>query len=192
VISWNRWSLWTAEIALGGHSGRVHIEDPGRACRGLNSLSFLYKIKDIVLYRNAGAGEKKMYIETRRDGGGKMQWLWTWGGVGQSRLEAEVHLGSNPWKGEFYQGLGHWSHPSLISPPFSRTDDESLKAASVNAVCFPDQPCQYRKLDPNVLMMYSSEERNCGNLPDALNASSDRCVLAQGEVSPHLIVIGSV
>ena len=53
-------------------------------------------------------------------------------------------------------------------------------------------PCHYRKLDPNVLMMYSSEERKRGNLPDALNASSDRCVLTQGEVSPHLIVIGSV
>jgi hypothetical protein len=52
--------------------------------------------------------------------------------------------------------------------------------------------CHYRKLDPNVLMMYSSEERNRGNLPDALNGSSDRRVLAQGEVSPHLIVIGSV
>jgi hypothetical protein len=46
--------------------------------------------------------------------------------------------------------------------------------------------CHYRKLDPNVLMMYSSEERKRGNLPGALNASSDRCVLAQGEVSPHL------
>jgi hypothetical protein len=56
----------------------------------------------------------------------------------------------------------------------------------------PKGTCHYRKLDPNVLMMYSSEERMRGNLPDALNASSDRCVLAQGEVSPHLILKGSV
>jgi hypothetical protein len=40
--------------------------------------------------------------------------------------------------------------------------------------------------------MYSSEERKRGNLPDALNGSSDRRVLAQGEVNPHLIVIGSI
>jgi hypothetical protein len=52
--------------------------------------------------------------------------------------------------------------------------------------------CHYRKLDPNILMMYSSEKRKHGNLPDALIASSDRCVLAQGEVGPHLIIIGSV
>jgi len=41
-------------------------------------------------------------------------------------------------------------------------------------------------------MIYSAEEQNRGSLLDALNGSNDRCVLAQGEVSPHLIVISSV
>jgi hypothetical protein len=39
-------------------------------------------------------------------------------------------------------------------------------------------------------MMQSAEERYCLDLPNALNCASDRRVLVQRKVSPHLIVIG--
>jgi len=36
-------------------------------------------------------------------------------------------------------------------------------------------------------MMQTSEERDLGNLPDALDRSGERRVFAQGEVNPQLI-----
>ena len=37
-------------------------------------------------------------------------------------------------------------------------------------------------------MMKACENGHGGDLPDALNGSSDRRVLAQGEMSPHFII----
>jgi hypothetical protein len=41
-------------------------------------------------------------------------------------------------------------------------------------------------------MMQSSEQRQCGDLPDALNAARDRRGLLQRKVGPHFIIIGGV
>ena len=58
---------------------------------------------------------------------------------------------------------------------------------------FADQKCcRYRKLDPDVLMMQSSEERHRGDLPGALNCARDRRVLLQREPGPNVIVIAGV
>ena len=53
-----------------------------------------------------------------------------------------------------------------------------------------DDACPYRKSDADVLMMQASKKRRGGDLRDTANGSSDRCVLVQGEVSAHLIIIG--
>jgi len=41
-------------------------------------------------------------------------------------------------------------------------------------------------------MIQSSDERERGDLPDALNGARDRRVLLQREVGPHFIIIGGV
>jgi len=41
-------------------------------------------------------------------------------------------------------------------------------------------------------MIQSAEQGHFGNLADALNNSMDRCIFAQREVGPHLIVIVAV
>jgi len=42
------------------------------------------------------------------------------------------------------------------------------------------------------MMMQSAEEGQFGNLPEALNDSMDRRVLAQGKMGSHLIIVGGI
>jgi hypothetical protein len=67
-----------------------------------------------------------------------------------------------------------------------------VTAAKVRNARINSGRCHYRKSDPNVLMMQSSEERHRGDLPDALNGSGDRRILFQHQVGPHVVVVGGV
>ena len=50
-------------------------------------------------------------------------------------------------------------------------------------------PCPYRKSNPDVLVMESSEQWDGLNAADRLRGAADRCILAEQEVGPDLIVI---
>ena len=55
-----------------------------------------------------------------------------------------------------------------------------------------DVACPYQKLYPAVSMMQTAERGDCDDPAEALERSMDRCVFAQGQMSPSLVVIGHV
>ena len=49
--------------------------------------------------------------------------------------------------------------------------------------------CPYRKSNPDVMMMESSEQWDGLNAANRLRGAADRCILAERKVGPDLIVI---
>jgi hypothetical protein len=53
-------------------------------------------------------------------------------------------------------------------------------------------PGPYQKLYPAVSMMQAAERGDCNDPAESLEWSMDRCVFAQGQMSPSVVVIGRV
>lgn len=63
--------------------------------------------------------------------------------------------------------------------------------ASSRFILLP-KTCPYRKLRPIILIVKSTEDPSCGGRAKPLNRTTERGVLAEGEMRPDVIIIGGI